>query len=50
MKQYIDKSALVAEIERIQNTTMDKNKNFTSSYDEGQFDALTLLEDYIDTL
>lgn len=50
MKQYIDKSAVISEIDRIQNTTMDKNKNFTSSYDEGKFDALTLLENYINTL
>ena len=50
MTHYIDKSAVIAEIDRIQNTTMDKNKNFTSSYDDGKFDALTLLENYIDTL
>lgn len=50
MNEYINKASVVAEIDRIQNTTMDKNKNFTSSYDEGKFDALTLLENYIDAL
>ena len=50
MEEYINKAAVKTEIDRIQNTTMDKNKNFTSSYDEGKFDALTLLENYIDSL
>lgn len=50
MEEYINKAAVKTEIDRIQNTTMDKNKNFTSFYDEGKFDALTLLENYIDSL
>jgi hypothetical protein len=50
MKQYIDKSALVAEIDRLQEATMDKNQNFLSSYHEGIFDGLSMLENFLDTL
>lgn len=50
MKQYIDKSAVVAEIDRLQETTMDKNRNFLSSYHEGVFDGLSMLENFLDTL
>lgn len=50
MAQYIDKSALVAEIDRLQETTMDKNRNFLSSYHSGVFDALSMLENFLDTL
>ena len=48
--KLIDKSALVAEIDTLQEATMDKNGNFLSSYDEGKFDALAVLEYILDTL
>ena len=50
MTQYIDKAAVVAEIERLQDTTMDEYHNFETSYKEGMFDGLSLIENYIDTL
>jgi hypothetical protein len=50
MKQYIDKDAVVAEIDRLQEATMDKNQNFLSSYHEGIFDGLSMLENFLDTL
>ena len=50
MTQYIDKSAVVAEIDRLQETTMDENRNFLSSYHEGVFDGLSMLESFLDTL
>lgn len=34
----IDKDTIMAEIDRLQETTMDKNRNFLSSYHEGIFD------------
>ena len=49
MEQYISKAALVAEIDRLQEATMDKNQNFLSSYHEGIFDGLSMLENFIDT-
>ena len=48
--KLIDKSALVAEIDRLQEATMDKNQNFLSSYHEGIFDGLSMLENFLDTL
>lgn len=50
MEQYISKSDLVAEIDRLQETTMDENRNFLSSYHEGVFDGLSMLENFLDTL
>ena len=50
MKQYIDKSALVAEIERLQKPTMDANHNFTSDYNQGLYDGLSKLELFIESL
>ena len=50
MTQYISKTALVAEINRLQEATMDKNQNFLSSYHEGIFDGLSMLENFLDTL
>ena len=50
MEQYIKKSDVIAEIDKLQNTTMDKNKNFLSSYHEGIFDGLSVLENFLDTL
>lgn len=48
--QYISKSAVVADINRLQETTMDKNQNFLSSYHEGIFDGLSMIEKFLDTL
>ena len=48
--KLIDKDALVAEIDRLQETTMDENRNFLSSYHEGVFDGLSMLENFLDTL
>ena len=50
MTQYINKAAVVAEIDRLQETTMDENRNFLSSYHEGVFDGLSKLESFLDTL
>ena len=50
MTQYINKAAVVAEIDRLQETTMDENRNFLSSYHEGVFDGLSMLESFLDTL
>lgn len=48
--KLIDKAALVAEINRLQEATMDKNQNFLSSYHEGIFDGLSMFENFLDTL
>lgn len=50
MTQYISKSAVMAEVNRLQETTMDKNRNFLSSYHEGIFDGLSMIENFFDTL
>jgi len=50
MAQYIDKVTVVAEIDRLQEATMDKNQNFLSSYHEGIFDGLSMIEKFLDTL
>jgi hypothetical protein len=50
MAQYIDKVTVVAEIDRLQEATMDKNQNFLSSYHEGIFDGLSMLENFLDAL
>ena len=49
MTQYIDKSALVAEIDALQDATME-NGHFLSSYHEGIFDGLSKVENFLDTL
>lgn len=49
-KKYIDKSAIVAEIDSLQDATMDENRNFLSSYHEGIFDGLSKIENFLDTL
>ena len=48
--ELIDKSALVAEIEKLQLSTMDEDKNFLSPYHEGIFDGLSMMENFLDTL
>jgi hypothetical protein len=49
MKRLIEKSAVVAEIDALQDTTME-NGHFLSSYHEGIFDGLSKIENFIDTL
>lgn len=49
MKQLIDKSAVIAEIDALQDTTME-NGHFLSSYHEGIFDGLSKIENFLDTL
>ena len=53
MVQYIDKAAVVAEIEKIQNEfsdNMDKNGNFDELENQGAWKALDILESFLDTL
>ena len=50
MKQYIDKSALVAEIEKLQLCTMDEHMNYYSAEAQGEYNALSKLESFLDTL
>ncbi len=50
MEQYINKAAVVAEVNSLQETTMDKNQNFLSSYHEGIFDGLSLIKSFLDTI
>ena len=41
---------LRAQIAALQDATMDGNKNFRSAYDEGKFDALTVVDTLLDSL
>lgn len=50
MTQYISKSALVAEIEKLKLCTMDKHMNFYSEAAEGEYHTLSNLESFLDTL
>lgn len=50
MAQYIDKSALVAEIEKLQLSTMDEYMNYYSQEAQGEYNALVKLETFLDTL
>ena len=50
MAQYIDKSAVVAEIVRLQLSTMDEHMNYYSQEAQGEYNALVKLEAFIDTL
>ena len=49
-EQYIPKSALVAEIERLELCTMDEHMNYYSAEAQGEYNALSKLEFFIDTL
>lgn len=47
----INKIKLIkAEIDRLQETTMDENRNFLSSYHEGIFDGLSMIDNFIESL
>jgi len=50
MEQYIPKSVLVAEIEKLQLCTMDEHMNFYSAEAQGEYNALSKLESFLDTL
>ena len=50
MKQYILKSDIVAEIEKLQLCTMDEHMNFYSAEAQGEYNALSKLESLLDTL
>ena len=38
------------EIDRLQSSMLDENSNFKSQYDQGIFDGLSILENFIDSL
>ena len=50
MTQYIDKSAIVAEIEKLQDSTMDENGNFCTAQAQAEYDILCVLEDSINNI
>lgn len=50
MEKYIPKSALVAEIEKLELCTMDEHMNYYSAEAQGEYNALSKLEFFIDTL
>ena len=50
MEEYIPKSALVAEIEKLQLCTMDEHMNFYSAEAQGEYNVLSKLESFLDTL
>ena len=50
MSNFIDKSAVVAEIEKLQLCTMDEHMNFYSAEAQGEYNALSKLEFFINTL
>ena len=49
-EQYISKSAVIAEIEKLQDSTMDEDGNFYSVEAQAKYDILCVLEEYLDTL
>lgn len=50
MAQYIDKDALVAEIEKLKLCTMDEHMNYYSTEAQGEYNALFKLKSLLDTL
>jgi len=50
MSNFIDKSAVVAEIEKLQLCTMDEHMNFYSAEAQGEYNALSKLESFLNTL
>ena len=50
MTHLIEKSALVAEIDRIENGLMDAQGNFAYREDEGAYHTLCSLENFINSL
>lgn len=49
MEHYIDKTKVISEIERLQDTTIE-NGHFRSSYFEGVFDGLSSIARFMDTI
>lgn len=50
MTQYIDKDVVVTEIEKLQLCTMDEHMNFYSAEAQGEYNALSKLEYFLNTL
>ena len=50
MTQYIDKSAVIAEIKKLQDSTMDEDGNFYSAKAQAEYDVLCMLENSIDNI
>lgn len=48
--KLIDKAAVVAEIEKLQLCTMDEHMNYYSAEAQGEYNALSKLESFLDTL
>ena len=48
--KLIDKDAVLAEIEKLQLCTMDEHMNYYSAEAQGEYNALSKLESFIDTL
>ena len=48
--KLIDKDAVVAEIEKLQLCTMDEYMNFYSAEAQGEYNALSKLESFLDTI
>lgn len=50
MAQYVNKDDLLKEIKKLQLCTMDECMNFYSEEAQGEYNALSKLESFIDTL
>ena len=49
-KQYIDKTAVKAEIANLQATTVDEDGNFYTAKAQAEFNVLCMLDSFLDTL
>ena len=50
MKQYIDKSAAIAKIRSLQDSTVDEEGNFYTAKAQAEYNILCMLESFLDTL
>lgn len=50
MKQYMDKSAVIAKIQSLQNSTVDEEGNFYTAKAQAEYNVLCMLENFLDTL
>ena len=50
MAQYIDKSAIIAEIRSLQDSTMDEYGNFYTAKAQAEYNILCMLEIFLDTI
>ena len=48
--ELIDKSAVIAKINLLQDSTMDEDDNFCTAQAQAEYDILCVLEEYLDTL